>query len=756
MAFKLKVMAEKTISTKKFLIIDGNAIVHRAYHALPRLKTRNGKLVNAVYGFCLIFLKALKDIEPDCVVATFDLKGPTFRHKAYKLYKAKRKKAPDELYAQLDDVKKVLKAFDVPVFEKQGFEADDLIGTIVSHTKKKQVLPKAENIILTGDMDALQLVDKQTKVYTMRKGIKDTVLYGIKETKEKYDGLLPAQLTDFRALRGDPSDNIPGVTGIGQKTAIELLKQFDTLENLYKEVEAASAKAAKIKPGVLQKLKDYKEQAFISQKLATIKCNVVIDFKLKDCEFADYDKEKVIKVFNEFEFYALLKRLPGVGNEQDVKPTELQQGLFGGETVKNTIRQEIAELKKQGVFSKKIAALEMALIPVVEQMEKNGIIVEIKSLNRLSKKLGSDIIDLEKKIFRLSKSEFNLNSPRQLSEILFDKLKISTKGIKKTPGGAISTNAKELKKLKNKFPIVALILKYRELFKLKSGFADALPRMINPKDGRIHPNFHQLGTETGRMSCSSPNLQQVPIKGELGKEIRKCFVPEKGFLFVSADYSQMELRVAASLANDEKMLGFFKENKDIHTMTASEVFDVEETEVTLEQRKLAKIMNFGVLYGMGPHGFTDRTGVSFEQARDFIEQYFLRFKGITAFIEKSIAETRKNGFSETLFGRKRFLPEINSRDHRLRAAAERMARNFPAQGASADIMKMAMVKLAAQKALNKDCRLLLQIHDELLFEVTKDKAAKIAKDIKKIMESAVKLKALMTVDVAIGKNWGEV
>ncbi|NQU82659.1 MAG: hypothetical protein HQ539_01800, partial [Parcubacteria group bacterium] len=619
------------------------------------------------------------------------------------------------------------------------------------------VLPKAENVILTGDMDALQLVDEQTKVYTMRRGMKDTVLYGIKETKEKYDGLKPEQLTDYRALRGDPSDNIPGVTGIGEKTAIELLKQFKTLENLYKEIEEENKSISKIKPGVLEKLKQYKDQAFISQKLAEIDCNVDIDFKLKDCGF-DYNKEKVIKIFNEFEFYALLKRLPGaivVEEKKTTKPAELQQGLFGGEKVENTIQQDIAELKKQRVLSKEIADLETDLISVIEQMQKNGIKVEIKSLNELSKKLTQEINSLTKKIFKISGKQFNLNSPKQLSEILFNELQISTKGIRKTPGGAISTNAKELKKLKKDNPIADLILQYREVFKLKSGFADALPRMINPKTGRIHPHFHQLGTETGRMSCSDPNLQNVPIKGELGNEIRKCFVPKPGFVFVSADYSQMELRVAAVLANDEKMLGFFKENKDIHTMTAKEVFKVKASDVTKKQRNIAKSLNFGVLYGMGAYGFAERTGVSNDEARAFIEQYFLDFKGITNFVEKSIADTRKNGFSETMFGRKRFLPEINSRDPRLRAQAERMARNFPAQGTSADIMKMAMVALDKKKVFNNDCRMLLQIHDELLFEVKKEKAEKVSKEIKKIMQGVVKLEVPMIVDIAIGKSWGD-
>lgn len=743
-------MAEKT---NKFLIIDGNAIVHRAYHALPPLRTKKGKLVNAVYGFCLIFLKALKELEPDCVVSCFDLKGPTFRHKRFKQYKAKRKKAPDELYAQLDDVKKILKAFEIPIFEKQGFEADDLIGTVVSHSKRKQVLPKVENIILTGDMDALQLVSEQTKVYTMRRGVKDTVLYGQQETKQKYDGLLPTQLTDYRALRGDASDNIPGVTGIGEKTAISLLKQFDTLENLYKEIEQDSKKASLLKPGVVKKLTSYKDQAFISKELATIDCNVDIDFKLKSCKFIGYSQEKVIDVFREFEFYALLKRLPGSEIKQTIEKQESQQGLFGETSAKNMIKEEITNLKKQGIFSKQIMDIELAVIPVVEKMQKNGIGVDIKSLNEISVDLAKKINKLQKSIFKLAKSEFNINSTQQLSEVLFDKLRISVKGIKKTPGGALSTNVTTLKKIKNKHPIAELILQYREAFKLKTGFVDALPRMINPKTGRIHPHFHQLGTETGRMSCSEPNLQNIPNKGEMGGEIRKCFVPKPGFLFISADYSQMELRVAAILASDEKMLKFFKQNKDIHTMTASEVFNVKETEVSREQRKIAKALNFGVLYGMGPHAFSERTGVDFNTSRDFIDQYFLNFKGITNFVQDVITKTKENGFSETLFGRKRFLPEINSRDPRLKAQAERMARNFPVQGTSADIMKIAMATVNEKKILDKDCQLLLQIHDELLFEVLKEKAENKAEEIKKVMESVTKLKIPMIVKTSIGKNW---
>lgn len=744
--------------TKKFLIIDGNALVHRAYHALPPLKTSRGQLVNAVYGFCLIFLKALKQVRPDYIVACFDLPGPTFRHKAYKEYKAKRKKAPDELYQQLDEVKKVLRAFEIPVFEKPGFEADDLIGTIAKLSKQRQVVPKVENIIVTGDMDALQLVDEQTKVYTMRKGVKDTVMFGIEETKKKYQGLAPEQLTDYRALRGDPSDNIPGVTGIGEKTAITLLNKFYSLEKIYKELEDKGDEVD-IKPSVLNKLTQYKEQAFISQKLARIDDNVEIDFNLKKAEFGDYDKAKVVEVFEYFGFYSLIKKIQSpIDTGESKKPNNGQTTLFTNQQpIEDQTSEQIKRLKEQGILSPELAKIERELMPIVDAMEKRGIKIDIRAANNLSAKLAKKIITLEKKIYSLAKTEFNINSPQQLSEILFDKLKISTAGIRKTPGGAISTNAKELQKLKASHMVIALIIEYRELFKLKSGFVDALPKVISPKDGRIHPNFNQLGTETGRMSCSQPNLQNIPIKGEFGKEIRSFFVAEEGFQFISADYSQMELRVAADVSGDKKMIAAFKAGEDIHTTTASEIFDLPADKISKAQRKLAKTLNFGVLYGMGYRAFSERTGASHEKAKEFIKKYFEEFSGVSDYVEKIKEQAREKSFVETQFGRKRFLPEIDSRDPRLKSHAERMAVNLPIQGFAADIMKAAMVRLNQELDLihNNDCRLLLQIHDELLFEVKDSKVKDIALKIKRVMENVVKLNIPMTVDIKIGKSWGE-
>jgi len=715
---------------KKFLIIDSNAIIHRAYHALPPLKTKKGELVNAIYGFCLIFFKALKDIEPDFVVACFDVKGRTFRHKQFAEYKAKRVKAPDELYEQINGVKKLLQSFNVPIFEKQGFEADDLIGTIVKQSIRKQVKPKVENIILTGDMDALQLVSSQTKVYGMRRGVKDVVMYDIKATKERYGGLAPEQLTDYRALRGDPSDNIPGVTGIGEKTAISLLLEFQTLENLYNNL-------TKVKEKTKEKLFLYKDQAFISKTLAQIDQNVDIDFKIKEAMF-DFQKERVEKVLQYFEFYALADKIPG----------KEKQGNLEFDKVKSTIFDEINDYYVKGLFSKKIKDLEVSLVNVIAEMKENGIKLDVSCLMQFSKKLEKEIKTIAQKIFKEAGTEFNINSTQQLSTILFDQLKITSIGLKKTKKGAISTNAKELYKIKHQHKIIGLILQYRELFKLQSAFVDALPRMINKKTGRIHPNFHQLGTETGRMSCSDPNLQNIPKQG-IGLETRKCFTPSLGFYFLSADYSQMELRVAAHVSQDQKMIASFRKGEDIHKRTAKEIFHHED--ITKEERDLAKTLNFGVLYGMGPVAFAERTGLTRQEAKDFIERYFLEFQGLFSYIENVKDKTKKQQFSETQWGRKRFLPEINSIDNRMRSQAERMAVNMPLQGFAADIMKQAMVDVS--KILSGNCRLILQIHDELIFEVKK--GTDMSDSIRDIMENVVKLSVPLRIDIKSGRNWKE-
>jgi len=739
---------------KRLIVIDGNALVHRAYHALPPLSTKKGEIVNAVYGFLLVFLKAIKELLPDFIAATFDLRAPTFRHEKFKDYKATRKKAPDELYSQIPKIKELLKNFNVPIFEKEGFEADDVIGTIANLAQQKPASQEIETIILSGDLDTLQLINKNTKVYTFKKGLKDTILYDEKAVKEKYDGLVPEQMSDFKALKGDPSDNVPGIPGIGEKTAISLIKEFGDLENLYKEIENIKVlpkeKAGILNPRLFNLLKDYKDQAFFNKTLTDIDKDAPIDFNIEACNWNDYDQEKVVQNLKEFEFYSLIERLPKSSKINKTKNTTLNLEAPAGTL------QQIESFYEDGFFSKKIYEIEKDLIPVIKKIEENGIKIDLEALKQLSEKLEAKIIKLERNIFKSAGVEFNINSPQQLSEVLFQKLKISVKGLKKTPGGIVSTSFLELEKLKNEHQIINQILEYREIFKLKSGFVDALPGWINQKDGRIHPKFDQLGTVTGRFSCSNPNLQNIPIKGELGKEIRKCFVAERNFKFLSADYSQMELRIASSIAKDKNMIQFFKDGKDIHKITASKIFKVPEEKVDETMRYVAKTLNFGVLYGMGAYGFAEGAKVSRKEAKIFIEEYFKNFQGVADYVKSSIAKVKKDGFVETIFGRKRFIPEINSLDPRLGRAAERMAINHPIQGTAADIIKMAMIKCdEIIKPYKNEVKMILQVHDELLFEISQDKILELAEEIKKVMENIATLEASLRVDLETGENWGE-
>jgi DNA polymerase-1 len=738
---------------KRLIIIDGNALVHRAYHALPPLSTKKGEIVNAVYGFLLVFLKAIKDFQPDFIAATFDLRAPTFRHEKFKDYKATRKKSPDELYSQLPKIKEVLKNFNVPIFEKEGFEADDVIGTIANLAQQQPASQEIETIILSGDLDTLQLINKNTEVYTFKKGLKDTILYDEKAVKERYNGLVPEQMSDFKALKGDPSDNVPGIPGIGEKTAISLIKEFNNLENLYKEIEKIKVipkeKVGILNPRLLTLLKDYKDQAFFNKTLTDIDKDVPIDFNIKDCNWNGYDQEKVVQTLKELEFYSLIERLPKSSKQNKTKTTTLNL-----EAPARTL-QQIESFYKDGFFSKKIYEIEKNLIPVINKLKKNGVKVNLDALRELSEELEAKIKKLETEVYEVSGKEFNINSPQQLSEVIFQKLKLSPKGLKKTPGGVISTSSPELEKLKNEHKIINLILEYRELFKLKSGFVDALPNWIQ-KDGRIHPKFDQLGTVTGRFSCSNPNLQNIPIKGELGKEIRKCFVAERNFKFLSADYSQMELRIAASIAKDKNMIQFFKDGKDIHKITASKIFKVPEEKVDETMRYVAKTLNFGVLYGMGAYGFAEGAKVSRKEAKIFIEEYFKNFQGVADYVKSSIAKVKKDGFVETIFGRKRFIPEINSLDPRLQRAAERMAINHPVQGTAADIIKMAMIKCGEIiKPYKNEVKMILQVHDELLFEISQDKILELAEEIKKVMENITTLETSLRVDLETGENWGE-
>ncbi|MFY9457439.1 MAG: DNA polymerase [Candidatus Spechtbacterales bacterium] len=746
---------------KILLILDANALVHRSFHALPDFRTPKGELVNAVYGFTSILLRVLKEFEPEYVAAAFDVAGPTFRDEEYAEYKAKRVKAPDELYAQIPRIKEMLNAFNISVYEKEGFEADDVIGTIAALAQKKQTYPLTETIIASGDLDTLQLVDKHTKVYTMRKGLTDTVLYDEEAVRKRFGGLTSGQMVDYKGLRGDPSDNIPGVIGVGEKTAIQLLSDFGSIVNLYKEIEKDTERAKKIKPGLRAKLVQHKDQAFFSRELVTIRKDVPIDFKLEDLLWNNYDHKEVERVLRELGFKSLLARLPKTITSITSPPAPLsltrRGGIGGGEVEVDPTYEKIEAFYSDGVLSKEVYELEKKLVPLIRGMEEAGIKIDKKHFAELAKDIAGELRDAQDAIYKIVGKKFNVNSPQQLSEILFGPspggLALPIKGLKKTPGGVVSTAAPELLKLQGKHSIIKELLRHRELQKLNSTYISPLPGLADKKD-RVHTKFDQLGTATGRLSSSKPNMQNIPVRGDWGLKIRKGFIAEEGFKFVAFDYSQMELRLAAHIADDKKMKEFFKEGADIHKMTAAEVFAIAPDEITKDMRFRAKALNFGVLYGMGASGFAKSANIPREEAQAFIDNYFARFPSVRSYIENTIEFARHNGYVETLLGRKRYIPEITSSHAGLRAQAERMAINHPIQGSAADIIKMAMTEIH-YNLKPKTYNLLLQIHDELLFEIEDDKIEETYPLIKDIMEGVYSLSVPLRVDVSYGHSWGE-
>ena len=951
---------------KKLMIIDGNALIHRSFHALPpTMTTKDGTVVNAVYGFMSFLIKAMRDLKPEYVVLTLDKKGPTFRHKKFKEYKAKRVKAPDELYAQIPMVKKLAEDFNIPVFEKDGFEADDLIGTIAAEISagKNRALPcSCECIIVTGDKDTLQLVNEHTKVYSMSRGLTDSILYDEALVKEKM-GVRVDQVVDYKALSGDASDNIPGVPGIGAKTAVVLLKEFDNLDNLYKYVSRGTQRAIeKIKPRILDLLIKHKKSAYLSQDLATIKCDVKIKFDLEATRFFDLDKDKIVKALSELEFKSLLPRVQNLFNEVgldtkekkqaasedkfernkkkfkyifvdteakfkkilteikkqkyftfdtetsgfdpitcdllgisfswkkgeayfvqlkiknkklssrrnralpcsadnksqgslfgDVKKPDIAKGnekwleklkpIFADEKIKkiaHNAKFDVRVLKNKGVevrgvdFDTMIASyllspgtrghgldaltftelgfekiskndllgtgkdkktfselemenlslyscedadfterlrvilkpklkkekletlfntIEMPLIEALSYMEDKGVKIDSEFLLSMSKKMTKKIKALEKKIHDLAGEIFNIRSTKQLKYILFEKMELPTEAIKKTKTG-FSTGADELEKLKEYSPIIPLIQEHRELNKLVSTYIDALPELVNKKTGRVHTSYNQTVTATGRLSSTKPNLQNIPVKTDLGNEIRKAFIADKGYRLLALDYSQIELRLAAHMSGDKKMIKAFIDGADIHSATAAEINNVSLKNVDTKMRREAKAINFGILYGQSPRGLSRGADIPYAQAKDFIDNYFKVYSGIKKYIDEKIAFARKKGYTKTLYNRKRYLPEINSSILMVKKGAERMAVNTPIQGTAADIIKIAMIEVM-DKICNDKAKMLMQVHDELIFEVKDSEVEKIAKQIKKIMENVVRLDVPIIVDVKVGENWGE-
>lgn len=784
---------------KKLILLDAHAIIHRAYHALPDFTSATGEPTGALYGLSAMLLKIVKDLRPDYIVACYDLPEPTYRHEVYEDYKAGRAKIDNELSVQLDSSREIFTAFNIPIYEHPSFEADDIIGTIVEQTKKQRDL---DVIIASGDMDTLQLVDgKRVTVYTLRKGLSDTVTYDEKAVKERF-GFGPELLPDYKGLRGDPSDNIVGVPGIGEKTATMLITEFGSIDAIYKTLKkgVAAFEKAGIKERIIHLLKEHEEEAMFSKMLATIRRDAPISFAVPREDWESSLKiEDVLEHFSKLGFRTLSDRVRTTFavdsedseeakassekkkdvstsvKEDELRKTAIALWLLHSDTTNPTL-EEILQYahttdfeKARELIYKKLREeklehvyqdIELPLIPVVEKMNKRGILLDLTYLKKLSTDYHKELSKLEKRVFKAAGGDFNINSPRQLAEVLFDKLGLAPKNQKRTATGQRSTRESELEKLKGE-PIIDDILAYRELQKLLSTYIDNLPNMVDSKK-RLHATFVQSGTTTGRMSSQNPNLQNIPIKTELGRNIRHGFVASRGCELVALDYSQIELRIAAFLSGDEKLIDIFKKGGDIHEAVAAEVFDVPPEMVDAEMRRRAKVINFGILYGMGVNALRQSLETDRKEAQNFLNEYFKNFSGLANYLADTKAEAERKGYTETLFGRRRHFEGIRSHLPQVKAAAERMAINAPIQGTQADIIKLAMVKIdryLTKTDVHEDAHLLLQVHDELVYEIKTSKVEEIAPEIQNIMESIVSLKGTrgvpLKVDVSRGKNWGD-
>lgn len=914
---------------KKLILIDGHALAYRAFHALPEdMRTSQGELTNAVYGFTSMLLNVLREEQPTHIAVTFD-KGLSFRHDAYPEYKAHRTKMPEEMRSQMERVRQVVETLDIPIFEQEGYEADDLLGTLARQAEEQGV----DILIVTGDMDLLQLVDEHTRVLASRWRFSDTVTYDLEGVKRRY-GLTPAQLVDFKALVGDKSDNIPGVPGVGEKTAVKLLQQYGSLEAIYEHLD-------EIPTRFRNRLETGRDLAFLSRRLVTIVRDAPVRLDLDSCRVRPFDRERVMDLFRELEFRSLVERLPKperpqpagvphqlslfgeaptaapaathsanyqiVANEAalrrlvtrlesspaltldtetthtDPRRAELvgialtdapERGYYipiaappgdpqlpletvldalvpllddaGRPKYGHNLKYDLTVLQRAGARLKGLAfdtmvaewlinpasknlglknlawarlkqqmtpitdligkgkeqitmrqvpvaqvapyacadvdithrlvtlleaelkekhlwplftQVEMPLMPVLAAMEMAGVRLDVALLKRMSDELAGRLSELEARIQEMVGYSFNVNSTQQLSDALFKTLGLPTQGLRRTQSGHFSTAAGVLERLRGKHPVIDLILEQRELAKLKSTYVDALPALVNPRTGRLHTSYNQTGTVTGRLSSSAPNLQNIPIRTVLGRQVRRAFIADPGWKLVSADYSQVELRVMAHVSGDEGLLGAFARGEDIHASTAAAILGVSLEEVTPEMRRLAKTVNFGLSYGQTAYGLAQATGLTQAEAEDFIKTYFERFPKVREYIDRTKALATRQGYVETLLGRRRYFPELqpgSRAPHSVRQAAERMAINAPIQGTAADIIKIAMIRLhRALQERGLRARMILQVHDELVVEAPDGEVPTVAPLMRKIMENAFKLKAPLRADLKVGQNWEE-
>ena len=897
---------------KKIVLIDGNSIMNRAFYGImssKMLMTKEGTYTNAIYGFLAILFKILEDINPEYLVVAFDLKAPTQRHKLYEGYKATRKGMPNELAEQMPIIKEILRAMNIDIIEKEGYEADDILGTLSRYGEKNDL----EVTILSGDRDTFQLAtDKVTiRIPRTKAGKTETEEYNREKIIETY-GIEPKQLIEVKGLQGDTSDNIPGVPGIGEKTALSLIKEYNSIENLYEKLEKGESN---IKGKQKEKLEQNKELAFLSKTLGTINLEVPIEDTLENFKVEEWDKQKVFEIFEKLRFqrfierfnlreekkpkeeeilfevkekskeeiikiiknnqemifyletcqdlkqekilkekikelsiynektnesyyikleeekeiidfkevledseikkvginltksYILLKQIgitltgtdydiqiagyildptknklnidnlsldyldidvSGYLEEKGIKKEQKQMNLFENnieenidERTKNIItlysyliykikqktKQEIEKINAQDLFSK----IDMPTVEVLSNMQWNGMYVDEQELNKFGEELKNKIEIKTKMIYEMAGEEFNINSTKQLGEILFEKMKLPI--CKKTKTG-YSTDVDVLEKLKNEHPIIKELLEYRQFVKLNSTYVEGLKQYINPVTKRIHSFFHQTITATGRISSTEPNLQNIPTRFELGKRVRKIFKPKEGYIYIDADYSQIELRVLAHISQDEHMIKAFKEGQDIHKQAASKVFKTPIEEVSKEQRSAAKAVNFGIVYGISDFGLAEQLGISRKQAKEYIEEYLSQYPGIKNFMENIIEQAKEKGYVETLYHRRRYIPELKSNSYTVRQFGNRVAMNTPIQGTAADIMKIAMIKVKNEiEKRNLQSKIVLQVHDEMMIEAKIEEKEEIKEILKQSMETAIDLKVPLIAEIGEAQNW---
>ena len=793
------------------MLLDTHAIIHRAYHALPEFTGPDGAPTGALYGLVSMLLKLVNDLEPDYLAACFDLPSPTVRHEAYEAYKGTRAKLDDALSTQITRSREVFEAFSIPLYEREGFEADDLLGTIANEMKGA-----VDIVIASGDMDTLQLVDgERVRVYMPKRGFGETILYDEEQVTERF-GFPPALIPDWKGLRGDPSDNIKGVPGIGEKTADILVQNFGTIEKIYAALAKKGGQSEKkfiekgVKPRIIALLKEHEENARFSKALATIRLDAPIAFTLPASSWREHvDIKKVLELLERMGFRSLRDRAKKVlgapaqfdeslgphitdelSEDASPKPSQITPArLAEAQVMLWLISSEftnpspddiraftktqdldaahealVGQLAVLGRVQDVYLNIEKPLIPILRAMETHGVLIDPIVLAGLAKEYRKDLESLEKKIYKAAGHEFNISSPKQLGDVLFDELALSPQGPnqrqKKTATGQRSTRESELEKIRDQHPIVGEILEYRELRKLLSTYIDNLPPLLDTEH-RLHAEFVQTGTTTGRMASQNPNLQNIPLHSERGRAIRRAFVAPTGFTLVALDYSQIELRLAAILSGDEKLCSIFHAGRDVHREVAAMVFGVAPEGVDMEMRRRAKVINFGILYGMGVNALRAQLSSTTAEAHQFLDDYFHTFSTLAQYLEKTKGFARKHGYTETLFGRRRQFPEMKSSLPYVRAQAERMAINAPLQGTQADIIKLAMVRIdemLVAGGVRDDAHLLLQVHDELVYEIRDTLLPALAERIKSIMEGV--LEGRETHDVPIltemkaGPDWG--